>query len=173
MYSVFKKNKRWGIPFLIAVSLLVSACAVTKLYQHPALALSGPDSATVHILRPDAFAAKLVSLPVSFNQIQLLEIKNASYTTVYLQPGSYTVRVNEDVKPSFFTAGGSIKAGRAQIELVVGTTYYLLILSDARTTRASYGKDQLHFMYKTALISQVDGEKLRNKLEYIEVTPDQ
>lgn len=176
--SVFDTVKlRWGVFLVIAVSLLVSACGVTELYRHrhPALAMSGPESVTVHVLRPDAFVAKWVSLPVSLNGVQLLTMENSTYTTVYLQSGSYAVKVQykhhseRPVKTASTTT--TFEAGSAQIELVAGGTYYLLVTAAARSTSSFLVGRHVHFINKTGLLSQEDGEALRRELEFIEIMP--
>ncbi|MCH7500711.1 MAG: hypothetical protein IH886_11990 [Nitrospinae bacterium] len=167
-----EKSKRWAIFLFIAGSLLVSACGVTKLYQHPALASPGSESAIVHVLRPGRMAGGGVSLPVNLNGVQLLKMKNATYTTVYLQPGSYEVKLpHKRFKPH---SGGGLstttEAGFAQIELVAGGTYYLLVMADMRQTSSFFGGTHMHFINKVGLLSPEDGEELRNELEFIEVT---
>ena len=245
MRNLTKKKNAVGAFLLIGILLLISSCGTTKLNQHPALASSGPGSATVHILRGDSIAMGCCSSPVTFNGEKVLEIKNATYTTVYLKPGSYEVRMEYRFK---LTPASTSRAGFSlfkyvykrrsflpspgptlfvieptQIELAAGRTYYIVVktgmlsefdfLDKIRLVNEADGEGprvydedvtgfdfitKIHltkilvnkadgegprvyyvdvsgwdFITKTRLVNEESGEKLKNELEYIEVTPTQ
>jgi hypothetical protein len=150
---------------------MISACGVTKLYQHPVLAAPGIESATIHVLRPKSFVGGGVSLSVQFNGARLLKMKNGTCTTVYLQPGSYTVKTDRNVSSAPPGMSTSFEFGTAQIELVAGETYYLLVVMDMSSDWSFWTGNQMHFSHNVGLIKPAEGEELRRQLEFVAVSP--
>jgi hypothetical protein len=125
---------------------LAYGCA-SNVYKHPLLSMEGQGfSAEVYFFRDETLLGSAFAIPVYLQEDSLLQLRRATYTKVYIKPGTY------DMKVGSYSGGqglfSSVPAFRS-VTFEAGKAYFIHLKPESRAT--FFG---LETYFKPELISE-------------------
>ncbi len=131
----------------------------SKVYMHPLLVTETSNaSAEVYFFRKTTGFAALVSILIYLEGSKLVQLRNNTYSKVYLKPGIYDVTVGEDREEVGYPAF------TRNFHFVAGQTYFVLLIPE-HLRRSFFGPPPrvLRF-FRPQLINAIEAESLKAEL---------
>lgn len=127
---------------LIAPCLVVLAshgCA-SKIHKHSLLSTEGQGpSAEVYIFRDESLIGGGLAVPVYLQGESLLRLERATYTKVFLKPGTYELQVGESVRGSALFSLSSYGPAFRSMTFEAGKTYFIHLKRESNPTLGGIG----------------------------------